>query len=136
MKCLTRKGWMLQYTWAHSHDNLISLARLDRFYAFKHHIGIFSKCFITPVSFSDHSMVCCSFILNYVKPKSAYWHFNTSLLYDKKFKDNFRYFWHSFKATKDSFCSLRQWWDFGKVQIRQFCQQHTRNVTGQTLRYM
>jgi len=29
-----------QYTWAHVRDNHISLARLDRFYVFKHHLFI------------------------------------------------------------------------------------------------
>ncbi len=65
-------GNQRQYTWSHTRDNVLSLARLDRFYTFKHQRGIFSKCFIVPVSFSDHSMVCCSFILNSIKPKSAY----------------------------------------------------------------
>lgn len=26
-----------QYTWTHAKDNVLSLARLDRFYCFKHH---------------------------------------------------------------------------------------------------
>ncbi len=30
---------------------------------------------------------------------------------------------------KGSFQSLQQWWDFGKVQIKQFTQQYTHNVT-------
>ncbi len=30
-----------QYTWAHARDNVLSLARLDRFYGFKHQLGIF-----------------------------------------------------------------------------------------------
>lgn len=129
-------GTQRQYTWAHSRDRFLSLARLDRFYAFKHQFGIFSKCFIVPVGVSDHSMVCCSFVLNSFKPRSAYWHFNTSLLNDKGFKDTFKVFWDSFRASKDSFSSLRQWWDFGKVQIKQLCQQYTRNITVQTLRSM
>lgn len=29
-----------QYTWAHSRDNVISLARLDRFDCFRHHFNI------------------------------------------------------------------------------------------------
>lgn len=85
-------GSLRQYTWSHTRDNVFSLARLDRFYGFKHQCGIFSKCFIVPVSFSDHSMVCCSFILNSIRPNSAYWHFNSSLLNDKNFKDNFNFF--------------------------------------------
>lgn len=129
-------GNQRHYTWSHNRDNVLSLARLDRFYTFKHQCGIFSKCFIVPVSFSDHSMVCCNFFLNSIKPKSAYWHLNSSLLYDKNFVDSFNYFWVNFRTTKCHFKSLKQWWDYGKVLIKQFCQQHTRNITVQTLRDM
>ncbi len=75
-----------------------------------------------PVSFSDHSMVHCKFILSSIKPKSAHWHFNTNLLNDNFFKDSFKSFWNVYKTMKCSFHSLQQWWDFGKVQIKQFTQ--------------
>ncbi len=52
-----------QYTWAHARDNVLSLARLDRFYGFKHQLGIFKSCVISPVSFSDHHMVLGFFFL-------------------------------------------------------------------------
>ncbi len=52
-----------------------------------------------------------------------------NLLCSKDFKDVFKVFWEEFKKTQDSFKDLQQWWDFGKVQIKQFCQQYTRNVT-------
>lgn len=121
-----------QYTWTHIRDRVISLARLDRVYVFKHHCNIMRKCFITPLCFSDHSMVQCSVFLNSIKPRSAYWQLNTTLLSDKYFKDMFKLFWDEFKTTKGSFKSLRQWWDFGKTQIRQFCSQYTQNVTRET----
>lgn len=118
-----------QYTWAHTHDNNLSLARLDRLYGFKHQLNMFNKCYITPVSFSDHHLVSCKFFLNTFRFKSAYWHFNTSLLNDKFFIESFEFFWKEFKKTKSSFNSLQQWWDYGKVQIKQFTQQYTKNVT-------
>ena len=118
-----------QYTWVHAYNNLLSLARLDRFYGFKHQRSIFRNCSIIPVGFSDHSLVVCSFSLNSVKPKSSYWHFNTNLLSDVHFKDVFTYFWNDFRTTKPSFQSLQQWWDFAKVQIRQLSQEYTVNVT-------
>lgn len=37
--------------------------------------------------------------------------------------------WDVFKTAKNSFRTLQQWWDFGKVQIKQFCQQYSQNVT-------
>ena len=118
-----------QYTWAHSRGNLISLARLDRFYCFKHHFNIFKKCRILPVGFTDHALVDCSVLISNLKPKSAYWHFNTALLHDEHFKDVFRFFWGVFKNRKKDYNSLRQWWDCGKVEIMQLCQEYTLNVT-------
>ncbi len=86
-----------QYTWVHCKDNSLSLARLDRFYSFKHQFNIFKSCQINPVGFSDHSAVLCSVLVSCVKSSSAYWHFNTSLLDDKHFKDSFTFFWDVFK---------------------------------------
>jgi len=122
-------GTERQYTWVHARDNFMSFARLDRFYGFKHHLNIFNKCSIIPIGFSDHGMVQCSFILNCLKPRSAYWHLNVSLLSDTFFQDSFKIFWENYRNTKHEFQSIQQWWDFGKVQIRQFCQQYTHNVT-------
>ncbi len=118
-----------QYTWVHTRDNVISFARLDRLYAFGHHLNIINSCSIVPMSFTDHAMVQCNVILNLIKPKSAYWHFNTSLLSDTFFKDSFKAFWENHRKTKSTFRSIQQWWDFGKIQIKQFCQQYTHNVT-------
>lgn len=122
-------GGQKQYTWVHSYNNLLSLARLDRFYGFKHHLSLFKKCSIIPVGFSDHSLVFCTVLLESVKPKSAYWHFNTNLLTDGHFREVFLFFWKEFRTTKSCFKSLQQWWDCGKVQIKQLCQEYTANVT-------
>lgn len=73
-------------------------------------------------------MVQCSIFLNSVKPKSAYWHFNNALLSDKGFKDAFEFFWKNLRNTKSTFNSIQQWWDYGKVQIKQFSQQYTKNI--------
>lgn len=118
-----------QYTWAHSHNGYMSLARLDRFYGFNHQLNFYKKCVIVPVGFSDHSMVSCFFSFGNIKPKSAYWHFNTALLEDNGFKEAFIFFWKTFKEDKHMYSSLQQWWDIGKVRIRQLCQQYTLNVT-------
>lgn len=112
-----------QYTWAHTRENIVSLTRLDRFYVFKHHFNICKSCEIMPLGFSDHSLVLCHVFIRNIKHRSAYWHFNTSLLCDSRFKEGFKFLWNKFKNTKTEFESLRQWWDYGKVKIRQFCQQ-------------
>lgn len=123
-----------QYTWAHARDNLLSLARLDRFYSFRHHCSIFKSCVIHPVGFSDHSLVICKVFLNSISPKSAYWHFNTVLLSDCHFKDVFKMFWESYKNERANFSSIQKWWDFGKIQIKMLCQQYTRNITKETVK--
>lgn len=129
-------GIQKQYTWAHAYDNLISLARLDRFYCFKHQLNLFRSCSICPVGLSDHSLLQCAVSQSFIKPKSAYWHFNSNLLCDKHFKDIFKEFWKFFRTTKSSFQCLQQWWDVAKVQIKQLCQQYTLNVTRDITRSM
>lgn len=74
-------------------------------------------------------MVVFKFFIANVKVRSAYWHFNASLLEDVSFKDVFCHFWKSFTVEKMSFVSLQQWWDCGKVKIQQLCQQYTLNVS-------
>lgn len=122
-------GIQRQYTWAHAHENQLSLARLDRFYVFKHQLSMFRECLIIPVCFSDHSLIKCAMAKNNLKSKSAFWHFNNNLLCDSFFKEVFKEFWKNAKAIKSSFLMLQQWWDFVKVQIRQLCQQYTFNAT-------
>jgi len=118
-----------QYTWVQTRENYISMARLDRLYCFKNQLNVIKKCEILPCGFSDHSLVICSVFITNIKPKSAYWHFNTSLLQDNFFKDVFIYFWKQFSSRKKDFSSLQQWWDHGKKEIQQLCRQYTLNVS-------
>lgn len=105
------------------------MARFDKFFRFKHHFSIIKGYRILPVGISDHSMVSCNVFIANVKHKSAYWHFNTALLLDAHFRDIFIFFWKVFKTRKEDFRSLKQWWDCGKVEIKQLCQQYTLNVS-------
>lgn len=118
-----------QYTWLHARENFISLARLDRFYCFKYHFNIVKSCVISPSGFSDHAIVICKVFISNIRSKSAYWHFNVSLLSDAKFKEVFRFFWKEFKLKKKCFINLKQWWDVGKVETKLLCQQYTFNVS-------
>ena len=124
-----------QYTWSRK-GNIVSLARLDRFYCFKHHFNTFYECKMMPVGFTDHALVLCCVMINDVRPRSAYWHFNNSLLHDKHFKEAFIFLWSILKSEKQQFSSLRQWWDCSKVEVKQWCHQHTLNVTKVNTRSM
>ena len=64
-----------------------------------------------------------------MRNKSAYWHFNTALLLDAHFREVFIYFWKGFRERKGDFICLKQWWDHGKIQTKQHCQQYTLNVS-------
>ena len=118
-----------QYTWVHSRDNMLSLARLDHVYVFSHHINVSRSCSISPVGISDHSLVQVSLFINHVKCNSAYWHFNASLLADNHLKNVLTFFWENYRLSKSEYNSLQQWWDIGKVKIKQLCQQYTFSVT-------
>lgn len=128
-----KHGIFRQYSWVHYRENYISMARIDRIYCYKRNLHIFKSCALTPVSFSDHGLVCGVVFINSVKAKSAYWHFNVSLLIDTRFKKGFMFFWEQWKTNLHQFVhqceSTQQWWDVGKVQIQQFCKQYTLNTS-------
>jgi len=71
--------------------------------------------------------------LNFVKPNSAYWHFNLTLLDDNDFIHTFKLFWADYRTTKESFQSVQKWWDVGKVQIKQYFQQNSTKVLNQSM---
>ncbi len=85
-------GNVKQYKWSHKIDNFLSMARLDRCYCFKHNVNVVRKCEIVPVGFTYHYLVLCHIFIANVMVKIAFWHFNTSLLSDLKFKEVFCFF--------------------------------------------
>lgn len=110
------------------------IARLDRFYCFKHQFNIVKSCDIKSVCFSDHSIVIFTGFIANIKSKSAYWHFNVSLLEDNFFKEVFSEFWKTFKVKTKLYTSIQQWWDCWKIKIQQLCQQYTFNVSRDVVR--
>lgn len=71
-----------QYSWTHHRENYISMARIAKMYSYKHHLQIFKSRAISPVSFSDHGLVCGLVFINSNEIKRAYWHLNVSFLND------------------------------------------------------
>lgn len=92
-------GLNRQYTWTHIKDNLLSMARLDQIYCFKHQLQVMKSCCINPVAFSDHAMVTVTVFINGLKSKSAYWIFNSVLLEDVHFKQCLEFFLEKIKIN-------------------------------------
>lgn len=118
-----------QHTWLKINSNKVSAARLDRFYVEKGNIGRFYGSGISPTSMSDHHFVYMSMSVLSTKPYQAHWHFNSRLLHDHIFVHSFDLLWKSWREERFSYASLNQWWDLGKVQIKNFCQQYTAHNT-------
>jgi len=53
----------------------------------------------------------------------------TIIYYLTSDREVFKEFWTNAKAMKSSFVTLKQWWDFVKIQIKQLCQEYTHNAT-------
>jgi len=118
-----------QYTWIKAFNNRVSAARLDRFYVSKAFNSRVIECCICPVGFSDHPLIIVTMNMSNTPRKSVYWHFKVKLLQDAMFCENFVFFWDEWKKEKSSFENLKQWWDVGKTQIKNFCQQYTANCS-------
>lgn len=95
-----------QFTYIHSMEIVLSLARLDHFYCFKHHLNIFNRCFINPVGLSNHYLGSCHVFIKSVQVKSAYWHLNTALLNNQAFRNTFTFFWLSHRESRPAFANL------------------------------
>uniref|UniRef100_A0A8K9XWG7 Reverse transcriptase domain-containing protein n=1 Tax=Oncorhynchus mykiss TaxID=8022 RepID=A0A8K9XWG7_ONCMY len=120
-----RNATVRRYTWIKVHEGRVSTARLDRLYVSEQYCSRVGRCAITPVGFSDHHIVTVDIHLSCPQRSSPYWYFNVKLLHDVMFCDRFLLFWGKWRVTKGNFESLRQWWEFGKAQIRVFYQQYT-----------
>ena len=118
-----------QYTWMKGQSNVISAARLDRFYVQRCNRGRFSQSCIFPFPLSDHHYISVAVSCTPVTHHRSYWHFNSRLAQDHLFVHSFTLFWEDWRERQSEFKSLSQWWDIGKVQIKVFCQQYTARNT-------
>lgn len=100
-------------------------ARLDRIYLSQNMRNRILKTAIIPTSISDHKLITVECTLDRTNRKSCYWHFNIKLLEDKNFCEYFNGFWETWKREKNYYEDITQWWEVGKVHIRNFCQQYT-----------
>ena len=98
-----------QFTWCRCSNNLVSLARLDKFYVSDHFLNLVLNTSILPSGFSDHHVVVMQFQLPFVKVVSPYWKFNAALLQNKFFVSSFKTFCAHYITMDQDFSCLRQW---------------------------
>ena len=112
-----------QYTWVRVSSGAVSAARLDRVYISRSARTLLSRASITPVGFSDHHLVGVELVSQVPPPRPAYWRFRVQLVQDQAFCSAFSLFWKQWRLERGGFGDLVQWWEVGKVQVRQFCLQ-------------
>lgn len=95
---------------------------MDRFYVSTAFNNRIMECF---VGFSDHHLVVLDMNVTPTPITKSYWHFNTQLLKDVLFSEQFVRFWEKWQVEKNSFPNLKQWWEVWKIQVKVFCQQYT-----------
>ena len=121
------------YTWHRNNPSNqygVSKARLDRLYIPKSFLSLTNSCNILPCSLSDHSTVTITLqppSTNSYK-RSAYWHFNNSLLEDNTYKQIIEDFWTSWRKKRNDFPNICVWWDFGKTQIKTLTQMYASKI--------
>ena len=117
------------YTW-HDVGNTVE-CRLDRFYV----SGLSAKEWVVesgihPCHFSDHDAIVL--VINDTKNSpsvgSGVWKLNTSLLKSDVLAGKLQRFWKYWRHQKASFASLAEWWDAGKVELKDRVQQYGRQV--------
>ena len=89
----TKHRRVRQYTWLKISSNIISAARLDRFYVSSAFNNRVMECFITPVGLTNHNLVVLNASLASTQRNKTDWHFNTKLLKDVFFCEQFVKFW-------------------------------------------
>ena len=96
-------------------------SRIDRIYAagFKEN---FSKIWVKPVSFSDHSCVFSEIEINgSIGTGKFYWKLNVKLLELDNIELEFKHLWNNLISLKHKYIDLIQWWDLcAKKSIQRF----------------
>ena len=72
-----------------------------------------------PANFSDHHSVLLSIQNSNVIRDPRYWKLNVVFLQEDQFRSDIAKFWESWQFEKERFTSLLEWWDIGKILVKQ-----------------
>ena len=94
-------------------------SRLDKFFISAGLVGLVEKCEILPCCVSDHDFVSLSFDFKDLAPRGpGVWKMNNSLLEDDNFCQSISARILDLASCKDSFDSVKSWWDFLKSSLK------------------
>ena len=110
------------YTWSRGD----SRARLDRIYINKHMTNRIKYVSISNASlaFSDHSLVNINISQKQVNNQNPVWCMNTEILEDDEYIALITDFWRSWQKSRTPNTKIQNWWDMGKLKIKQLTQQY------------
>ncbi len=84
---------------------------------------------IIPSGFSDYQMITIDINKKTTFRSQHYWHFNKKFLYNKLFCESFTHLWENWRLQKNNYETKSQWWEVGKVHIKNFCQSYESQVS-------
>lgn len=94
-------------------------SRLDKFFISPGLVKFSQKCEISPCSVSDHDFVRLCFDFNSLAPRGpGIWKINNSVLDDDLFCQHISTRIADLASCKDSFGSVKAWWDFFKRSLK------------------
>ena len=108
------------YTWF----NVRAFSRIDRIYISGCMKTQIIQCFSTPCPYSDHRSVKLVLCRASYTPRKSYWKLNVKILEEIEYVQLISNFWRHWQIEKDHFTKLQDWWDLGKVKVKQLTQQY------------
>ena len=81
--------------------------------------GQISEIDMSHSNFSDHHSVKISVRTNSIKQGRGVWKMNNSYLSNPEFRDEITTVWQNWQNEKDDFDDITQWWDLGKMKIKE-----------------
>ena len=115
-------GKKKSFTWKNTQG---SASRIDRFYFSSFLSASTINVNVIACPLSDHDSVFCRVCFKDKHTKASYWKMNCNLLQDSEFFKIISNFWCEWQKEKYLYKDLHQWWDLGKIKIKQLSQQYS-----------
>ena len=99
--------------------------QLDRFYTPKARRSRITDFKCHPLGYSDSHLISLKLTLGNSNLRGqGVWKFNTQLLKSEPFCTAVRHFWPAWQEHRPAFTDPRNWWDAGKLQLKELAISH------------